>query len=203
MAKVRVEPVAARFEAERTAEGVRIRLLRRWGLYRAFVVVFTTVWLGGWAAGEVAAIGTLLGEDWLESGDGSGDRAFIVVWLVFWTLGGALVWYAWLWNVAGQEWVEARGDALSLRRRVGPFTREREYDARHVQDLRASQPGGWAQYTGLAMLGVGAGTLAFDYGSRTVRFADGIEEAEAKQVAAVLDQHRAPAREGPTSAGTP
>lgn len=36
---------------------------------------------------------------------------------------------------------------------------------------------------------IGSGTVAFDYGSRTYRFGDRLDEAEGKQVVSELEPH--------------
>ena len=77
MSRVKVEPTPARFLTERTTAGLRITLRRGWTLQRGLIVGFTTIWLGGWLAGEVAAIGSLFGKDWLDAG--SEDTAFVAV----------------------------------------------------------------------------------------------------------------------------
>ncbi|MGH2687976.1 MAG: hypothetical protein ACRDKW_04095 [Actinomycetota bacterium] len=102
------------------------------------------------------------GDDWLP-------LAFLAVWVVG-SVHGA---YAWLWQFAGREIVAVRPSSLVLRREIFGFGRSREYDLRHVRDVRVSP----ATRGGIAI-----GPLAFDYGARTYRFGGGVDEAEARDL---------------------
>lgn len=103
-------------------------------------------------------------------------EAIIVLSLVGIVVLGSLLLGAWSLVVAltGKEVLDVNGTAVCVRRIFNvagaQFTvpRPRVYSAEHVRELR---------------LASGAlGGLAFDYGASTVRFARGVDEAEAKQI---------------------
>ena len=50
------------------------------GIMRFFIATFLIAWLGGWAFGWIAALGSLFKAD--------GPSGFIIFWLVGWTVGG-------------------------------------------------------------------------------------------------------------------
>src|SRR5262249_5244720 len=120
-----------------------------------------------------------------------GALVFVAVWLILWTLAGGFVVYAWLRNVAGREVVTLSPGTLSLRRQVLGFGRTREFELAHVRDLRvvplALSP--WFLWWGMSFWGLGPGSLSFDYGAKTYRFAAGLDEAEAKLLLAELQRH--------------
>jgi hypothetical protein len=80
------------------------------------------------------------------------------------------------------------GQSIIIRRLVLGFSRPKEYLAEHVKDLRASpmqmSARGWPM--GANFWGLSGGTLAFDYGARAFYCASGADEAEARQIVAVI-----------------
>ena len=92
----------------------------------------------------------------------------------------------WLWITFGQEEVRVSGDDFILERRIFALRWTRFFDRAAVQFLRVTQtppPPQWWQPRGntnhYAHSFQNTGCLAFDYGSRTVRFGSGIDDAEA------------------------
>jgi hypothetical protein len=183
---VRVEMARRRSTLREGAAGPEIVIpaKKNW-----FVLVFLPVWLTGWAFGLAGASHELVSG---RMRDEAGP--FLVVWLVGWSLGGAFALYTWLWNAVGREIVGIGPGILAIRREVAGLGRTREYDLVEVKNLRVSpappDPFGWG---GSARLGgSGTGTMAFDYGAKTVRFGGGIDEAEAATVIDELGGRRAP-----------
>jgi hypothetical protein len=145
-----------------------------------FVLGILSVWLVGWSVGWLAAASQLFA-----------DRAptgFLVIWLGIWTAGGAFALFAVIWGIAGREVITAAPSSLVLERRIGSLGRARRYDTSLIRDLRVSaQPyRPFDRRSGLWFWGISGGWIAFDYGASTIRFAAGLEEAEAKQVVARL-----------------
>jgi hypothetical protein len=140
-------------------------------------MAFLGVWLTGWAFGEVAAIGALV--QLLETP--SAGLAFIIVWLLAWTVAGASAAASLAVMLNGLEIVTLAPDGL--RRRIEAFGvgRTRTYEPTRVEDLRAVS----------ASRG-GGGFVAFDYGSRTVRFGSGLTAEDADRIVAALLEYGAP-----------
>lgn len=158
---------------EESPEGLRIVIPSKGSWFK---VLFLSVWLCGWAAGEVTVAATLLGL--LPSARGSpglGARAFLLFWLTLWTFGGAAAINVWVWNVCGKEIVLLDGTTLSLSRRPIPLPKDRRFDWAQVRALRVSP-------SPRRPNNVYSGVVAFDYGAETVRFGDGLDEAEAQMV---------------------
>jgi hypothetical protein len=173
----KVIPPASRASIEDMGDGLEVSIPARknW-----FLILFLGAWLGGWFFGEASAIRELMSDDAKDFG----ARGFLGFWLVAWTVGGLAAASAWLWNFAGIERTRFRSDAVVVRREVLGLGFTREYDAGHIRNLRvAGDPMSitdWrSRFQATGLLG---GTIAFDYGSSTVRFALGLEEAEASQI---------------------
>jgi hypothetical protein len=98
--------------------------------------------------------------------------------LACWIVAECVCTYFWVWNVFRREEVRIDGRTISVRR--WPFGRRREYEAAHIRRLRASpnEPSIFRDPF-RALFG---GALAFDYGARTVRLGNGIDEAEARLI---------------------
>jgi hypothetical protein len=78
--------------------------------------------------------------------------------------------------------------SIRLARVVPGWNRRKEYLAEHIQDLRVSPQWMPAQYGHRGSWpGATLGQIAFDYGARTIRFADA-DEAEAKLILAEIQQ---------------
>lgn len=149
------------------------------------MLLFNGAWLGAWAFGEITVLRQLLDGDFANAG----TVAFLAFWLIAWTVGGALILRAWLSNLVGREVVEVGGGSLKLCKKLGPFSRKREFDLQHVGNLRVS-PSPAAPGTGRArQIYASAGAVAFDYGSRTFRFGGQLDDAEATEVVSALEPH--------------
>ncbi|MBC8140433.1 MAG: hypothetical protein H7Y38_03215 [Armatimonadetes bacterium] len=109
---------------------------------------------------------------------------FRFLWLTGWLFGGSWILFSWLWITFGQEEVRVYGDELVLERRVFGLRWTRVFDRAAVSFLRVTPtpPPAWWE-GGNAQHNIhpfqNRGCLAFDYGSGTVRFGSGIDEAEA------------------------
>jgi hypothetical protein len=94
--------------------------------------------------------------------------------------GAATVVYAWLWNAIGREVVALRPGLLVIRRDVAGLGFSREYSVADVRHLRVSVPPSDAgRWSSPVRFGRAPGVIAFDHGARTVRFGEGLDEAEA------------------------
>jgi hypothetical protein len=154
---------------------VEIPVKRNW-----FQLLFLSFWLCGWAAGEVMVPVSFF------SGKGPpGARLFTVAWLGMWTVGGAFAIYAWLWQIAGKEIIRLTSSALIKRRAVNRFGRDKEFSLAHVRNLRVVPSQGFNPFDFASagqLWGLSGGSIAFDYGARTYRFGQGVDESEAKSI---------------------
>jgi hypothetical protein len=182
----RIVPVReSRVRSQRTSDGLRIDLARRrpWLMYV----------MPGWTLTIVA-----LGAVGLIVSDPPPGEAAPVAFLVLWFGIGVSIVAISLWALLHREWLVVDPRCLTQVRRLGPIRRERRYARERIEYLRVS-PDSMSIFdprSGLRMWGVGAGSVAFDYGDRTYRIAD-VDEAEAKRVVAVLAEEGVADRTAP------
>jgi hypothetical protein len=94
------------------------------------------------------------------------DLPFVLLGLLIPALGLLLL----LWTLFGRETITLKRGWLVVRFEIFGLGRSREYDGGHVKDLRlALAPEAQGGPVGF-MPGFGMGAIAFDYGSRVVRF---------------------------------
>lgn len=135
-----------------------VRTPRRWPL-----VAFLSLWICGWAVGEIVALTDLalgllialtpawllvlaVAPVWLMQDVSTTEAisglisALVIgfVWLPFWSIAGALMLYALLWNLRGREEVRINPDTWTTQRSCGLFTRARTFAYSDVQNLRYS-----------------------------------------------------------------
>ena len=171
---MRVTPPTRRSSLRREGNRLEISIPAKRNI---FLLLFLSVWLVGWCLGEVFAVRALLEQD-------DAPNLFLGVWLLGWTVGGAAALSACLWMLKGREVIGLHGDALAIRHDLLGLGRTREYDLQHIMNLRVA-PNTWNPYdwsAGMQFWGIGGGLIAFDYGSRTVRVGNSIDEAEARQI---------------------
>ena len=142
-----------------------------------FVIIFFTAWLGGWFMGESFAISTVFNSDTPIFAN-----LFILFWLIGWTVGGSFAAYSLFWMTFGKEKIIVNRNTLSLQKSLFSFL-NKEYDLYEISDIRlnpdSDSPYGNFGNKGLSF-GNSGGKLKFDYGMKTIKFANSIDEAEAK-----------------------
>ena len=129
--------------------------------------IFIAVWLIGWSFGLIDVGRKVIANPF--------DSLFDTVWFCGWTIGGAFFLIYWFWNLFGQIEVNVRADAITIRHLLFAISRTRTFTTNEMFNLRF-----------VTSLGSGKGRrashIAFDYGAKTIRFADEIEEAEGNMI---------------------
>jgi hypothetical protein len=154
------------------------------------VIAFMLVWLSAWFFGESQVIRRLLAPGV------SGPKGFLALWLVAWTLGGVFAARTVLWILFGREVIELRDSELAVRREALGIGRTRTYDLGAIKNLRAAPSPVPTGRSSVGDVGGTSGTIAFDYGPKTIRCGGGLDEAEAGQIVELLKQRNARLRGG-------
>jgi len=153
-----------------------------------FIILFLSFWLCGWFLGEVFALGAVFGV--LRNAAG----LFLVFWLCGWTVGGLFAFRSLLWMVAGKEVIKAGTGTLELSKPGLLFSKTRVYDLSQCKRFRIQDTGDGSSLWGFqrrSLPGFGAsGIIRFDYGYNTIKFCDGVDEAEAKHLLDVLREKK-------------
>lgn len=177
------KPSAGRSKVTNTYDGLQIIIPSKKGAFQIFMVIFLCAWMGGWLMSE----GTVIKE--LITGNPSTEaRLFLTFWLVAWTVGGIFCTLIIIWNIAGKEIISISSNAIRLERKALNVGSNKLYSIGDVKNIRIhtgnASPFSW-QWS-MEFYGIGGGKLAFDYGLKTIRFASGIDEIEAKHLMELL-----------------
>ena len=107
--------------------------------------------------------------------------------------GGAL--YICLWMIAGREIISLQSGVLTIKRALIGYVRAREYKFLEVSNLRVDPEPYDSEGPRLsAIYPFATGPIAFEYRGKTVRFADGVGDAEAREIVAALSRARGTAK---------
>lgn len=101
-------PSPDRMRVDRTADALTITLPSPRACFQS---AFLSVWLCGWLAGELLALGALV-----APGIPLPVRAFLLLWLTFWTFGGVTAMGALLNGLGGAAVLRLDHDALTIRK---------------------------------------------------------------------------------------
>ena len=156
-----------------------------------FTIAFIPFWLVGWLFGEVTVIGTLFRALFVPSEESAGAPSlFMLVWLILWTVGGAFAIYTLLWNIKGKEIISVNSGEISYKKDLFGFGKSREYTLAEIKNMRViDKPSGpWGAQTSWNFWGFSGGTIGFDYGLKTYKIVNGIDEAEAKHIIDEISQ---------------
>lgn len=143
-----------------------------------FIIAFFCVWISMWFFGETSVSGGIF------SANPGGVDAFEIVWLCGWTIGGLFAIRTIIWNLFGKEIITIGQGALNIDKKGAIFYKAKSYDLREVKNFRAEEESyGYNRFGGRSDNSLfnldKKGTIRFDYGMKTIKFGDGLDEAEA------------------------
>jgi hypothetical protein len=151
-----------------------------------FIIIFLGAWLGGWLMGELFVSGMFISR---LAGNPAG--LFVLFWLVAWTAGGFFAFRTFLWMVKGKEVITVGQNTLKIDRKGSLLFKAKVYDLNEVKNLRVQDDflNFFWRRSDLSAFN-SAGMIRFDYGLKTIKFAQGIDEAEAKFILDKLKERR-------------
>jgi hypothetical protein len=141
-----------------------------------FIILFLGFWLCAWFAGEFFAGREVLGLN------GGGPAYFVIIWLCGWTVGGFFALRTFWWTLMGKEIISIGQGGLNIDKTGAFLYRAKAYDLREAKNFRAQE-----DYMAIGPFGTTPanifnldkkGTIRFDYGMQTIKFGDGLAEAE-------------------------
>jgi hypothetical protein len=156
-----------------------------------FTAAFLSVWLCGWAVGEVIVLTVLVrGARALlvaaqetpapPQGGALAMGVFLLVWLTFWTIGGLSALREVLRCIAAEDRLELGSGDLLLLRRMGPFQRQRRLPRSAIRNLRIAEHSGRG------------GALVADLDDRTLSLSDLGTVEERREAARQLQEALGP-----------
>jgi len=139
-------------------------------------------WLGGWAMGEVRVISQLTGQSF--NGTNSNQlpfpmMVFVLFWLIAWTIGGTAAIGIILYFIFGKEIITFTSEVVTIEKKVFSVGRTKRYAVYDIRYLRVLHQDNYG-FKFFNFNRLSSGTLAFDYGIKTIRFAYEVDEAEAQ-----------------------
>ena len=111
-----------------------------------------------------------------------------IIFALFLNIIGLFILYHFLWQLVGNEEIQITNKSIKISQVVLGYRRSKEYLLQHIKDFGLAHittkdivlhPGPFISTSSI-------GTIAFDYGPKTFRFAGSIDEAEAKLVIAKI-----------------
>jgi hypothetical protein len=147
------------------------------------LIIFLAAWLGMWAYGAVMAGGSLF------SGGKGAPQAFTVFWLAGWSVVGIMAALVLAWNLMGKETVNVYPSMMKLDKSVAGIHYRKSFNNHEIKEIRVVDrvtPFGFGNQEDL--LFYRSGRIAFDYGMKTYRFGQGIEEAEARYLINIIKE---------------
>lgn len=180
-----IQPASARHQADLVGDQLKIRIPSRkdW-----FQIPFLVFWLVFWFFGWVSAASTLFTAPF-------GVDMFMLIWLTFWSIGGVLAFTTLFWLVMGEERVEISYEVFCIKRHILGMGQTKSYDLAYLKDLRVTSHSTSHSFwnsrrnSNLTTFWKMDGPITFDYGAKTIRFGDGVDEAEAKQIVKLIQQY--------------
>lgn len=147
-----------------------------------FSIIFLGAWLGGWYMGETSAIDQVFNDN-----SESFSSWFLIFWLIGWTVGGVFFIGIFLWLIGGRETVSIDNGEMTIGREIlgiGNYKTYKITDIRYLTLNPRLDKDQWGQSRDKYLLK--GGLIEFDYGLRTIKFASGIDMAEARHLIAIL-----------------
>ena len=171
----KLSPGRAQIKKDFQSVSIEIPAKRNW-----FAIIFIIFWSVGWLFGEVSVLTILLNDD-----SPLGAKSFFIVWLIFWTIGGLTALSTILWQLFGKEIIRIERNILHLEKSVFGIGRQKEYNIKDIKNLAINPVGDmnvWGRKNYFSFFGNKNGKLKFDYGMKTIKFANDIDEAEARKL---------------------
>lgn len=133
------------------------------------IVLFLSLWLGGWTFGGIGAMAALV-----ETGE-----PFLAFWLCGWASGWLMASFILSRMLTGRQRLRVIGGDLEVETVMLGYSRRALYRARDIRGLSVQAPVWQARQTPpMPLLGASRGTVRFTYGRRTFSTGFGKDEAE-------------------------
>lgn len=176
----------ARVEEKKDSILIHIPVRKNW-----FALLFMPLWFLGWVFGGISILQPLFANG-LELTQSfpyvKPSQVFLIVWLIGWILTNGFIIYTWLQMALGVEIIEFLPASVSIGEKILVFDRGRSYAQSYITRLKITEVGPSTWFENRFVFVGGAPCLSFDYGSRTIRFGKGIDEAEGIQILNLISQ---------------
>jgi len=152
-------------------------------------IIFLIFWLTFWSIGGHFVIQIV--SQSVEQGSVSELDWFLVFWLIFWMIMEVLGVYHLLWLMVGKEEIEISSNSIAIRHTILGIGRFKVFFSEDICGIRIDPTVRIEPYS-LAEEGInlnkGSGMITFDYRKKMISMGIGIEEAEAKELVARIQE---------------
>jgi len=138
---------------------------------------------------QLFLLGPTLGDFYDNTGGVSFEGIFIIVWLIFWIAGGLFVMKTLMWYLIGKEIITIDREQITIARQNDILFRQKIYDLQEAKRFHVEEEHFefvfWGQGNGLGLF-KNRGTIRFEYGFKTIKFANDMDQAEANHILETL-----------------
>jgi hypothetical protein len=120
----------------------------------------------------------------LSNPNDSMPGAIVLLIVCFWAIVMIIPLRIFLWNATGKELITVEPGVLTIDKKHLLFYKAKTYDLTEARNFRVQEdpiasimPSGMTPFRMLRM--TNSGTIKFDYGMQTIKFGEGVDEAEA------------------------
>ncbi|MGJ1239477.1 hypothetical protein ACLCDV_10450 [Sphingobacterium sp. Lzh-3] len=168
---------------EQTSNGYHITIPAK---KHVSVMLFLALWVAAWFVGLNWAGSSLLEFFLNNRNSGFGFNClFTMIWLIFWITGGLFVIKTLLWFLIGKEVIVIDREQISIARKNDILFRNKIFDLREVKNFHVEEEPFefvfWTRGNDLKLF-KNRGTIRFEYGFKTIRFAADMDQAEANHI---------------------
>ncbi|MGE8380045.1 MAG: hypothetical protein ACN6PN_16885 [Sphingobacterium sp.] len=152
------------------------------------IIIIFILWLVGWIL-SIVSFGPTLGDFYDNTGGLSFEGIFIIVWLIFWIAGGLFVMKTLMWYLIGKEIITIDREQITIARQNDILFRQKIYDLQEAKRFNIEEEhfefNFWGRRNDLAVFR-NRGTIRFEYGFKTIKFANDMDQAEANHILETL-----------------
>ena len=170
-----VKPSKGRALLRKNSENLEIKIPSKKNIG---TIIFSLLWLVGWAYGEYSAYEMITGSNQPIFAD-----LFMIVWFTAWTIAGFFVVYSILWSLFGEENLSVERGSFRISNKIFGVGFTRDYEINSIKKMHVDMEpeiNYWSNSKRKSIFGIEKGNLSFGYGMKTIKFGKEIDEIEAE-----------------------
>lgn len=156
-----------------------------------FIIIFFTIWIIPWFQGLKSVLGDM------TSAENLFVNSFLLIWIIFWTFGGLFIIGILLWTLLGYEKISIDKRTITISKSLLNLKiRSKIYDISSIKNLELNPESSdinpfFAKRKNMGeFYGYKGGKIRFDYGMKTIKFAIGIDKAEALHILNEIEKYK-------------
>jgi hypothetical protein len=147
-------------------------------------IIILSLWLVGWIL-SIISFGPTVRDFYDTNGGLIFEGIFIIVWLLFWIAAGLFIMKTLMWYFIGKEIITIDREQISIARQNDILFRQKIYDLQDAGRFHVEEEhfefNFWGRRNDLGVFR-NRGTIRFEYGFKTIKFANDMDQAEANHI---------------------